>query len=540
VRPSPSQRRYNYDIFISHNRADKEWVRVLTDRLTEQPYNGRRLRPWLDEHFLDPGNLSSNAELTTAMDRSRFLGLVLSPEAMTSTWVDFELRHFLEGRDREAIIPMLRRRCTPPAAVLGLPILDFRGEGLGPSALDALIASLCTASDVRIEDVERGIDAAGERAETSDPGGFAADPSPERDAFFGALILHDIDDAVTEGFAVAAFGRAAERLLRMHAAREDVAYNGTMLLGECLAAALHRSPGYRQVAQRYLDCAETHSEGHALRFVVARAYSKLAEIDVRLVDLSVLMRASAQLDARPHVTNPEKAIEALLGRTIGKVRGTPLGELAIKTLSERGRSSRVVAAGAISLSAERSAPVFYLSELERLHERRVQRGDLPDGAPSRKLLGQLFALDLDQDESVRSALRLAKQDLERDFAGLDFPYPALWALRKGIEVGHPHNAPFMGTIVKATLSNMVELVDTLDVSTVACLTEPRIVDALFDKCGAVLIPRQDPDSHQCRRLRDRGVPFGMLGEDVMAELSDGDQIVVDTQRLSVLKGKRSV
>jgi hypothetical protein len=208
----------------------------------------------------------------------------------------------------------------------------------------------------------------------------------------------------------------------------------------------------------------------------------------------------------------------------------------IKTLSERGRSSRIAAAGAISLSAQRSAPVFYLSELERLHETRAQQQVIPGGPPSRKLLGELFALDLDQDESIQRVLRLAKQDIEHDFPGIDFPYPLLWGIRRGIEVGNTHNAPFMGTVVKATLSNMVELVDDLDVSSVACLTEPRIVDALFDNCGALLILQQDPNSHQCRRLRDRGVPFGMLSHEVMSELSDGDHIVVDEQHASILRG----
>ena len=36
---------YNYDIFISHNRADKEWVRILANRLAEEQYNGRSIRP---------------------------------------------------------------------------------------------------------------------------------------------------------------------------------------------------------------------------------------------------------------------------------------------------------------------------------------------------------------------------------------------------------------------------------------------------------------------------------------------------------------
>jgi hypothetical protein len=77
---------------------------------------------------------------------------------------------------------------------------------------------------------------------------------------------------------------------------------------------------------------------------------------------------------------------------------------------------------------------------------------------------------------------------------------------------------------------------TVDVSTVACLSEPRIVDALFDGCSALLIREQDHDSPQCRRLRERGIPFAMLGPNVMADLAEGDRIVVDGQRLSV--GKR--
>jgi hypothetical protein len=80
--PSAQRQQYSYDIFISHNRADKEWARALAERLAAERLHGRALRPWLDEQFLDPGGLASDAELTTAIDRSRLFGLVLSPEAV--------------------------------------------------------------------------------------------------------------------------------------------------------------------------------------------------------------------------------------------------------------------------------------------------------------------------------------------------------------------------------------------------------------------------------------------------------------------------
>ena len=210
----------------------------------------------------------------------------------------------------------------------------------------------------------------------------------------------------------------------------------------------------------------------------------------------------------------------------------------IKTLSERGRSSRIIAAGAIALSYQRSGPVFYLSDLEKLHQARAQQQDLPSGPPSRKLLGELFGLDSNQDVSVQQEVHLAKQDIEQDFPGIDFPYPLSWGIHRNIEVANVYNTPFMGTIIKATLSNMVDIVDDLDVSNVACLTEPRIVDALFDNCGALLILPQDPNSPQCRRLQDRGIPFAMLSQEVMSKLSDGDHIVVDQGSVSLLQGAR--
>jgi hypothetical protein len=91
----------------------------------------------------------------------------------------------------------------------------------------------------------------------------------------------------------------------------------------------------------------------------------------------------------------------------------------------------------------------------------------------------------------------------------------------------------MGTLVKATVANMVELAKSVDASTVVCLTEPRIVEALFDRCSAMLILTQDPDSHLCRRLRQRGVPFGMLTQEIMSEISDGDHVVVDKETVTL-------
>ena len=83
--------RNGYDAFLSHNHRDKAWVRTLADRLANVDFRGRPLRPWLDERVLDPGELGQKAELTSALDRSRTLVLVLSPASVASKWVEFEV-----------------------------------------------------------------------------------------------------------------------------------------------------------------------------------------------------------------------------------------------------------------------------------------------------------------------------------------------------------------------------------------------------------------------------------------------------------------
>jgi hypothetical protein len=524
----------HYDIFISHNNADREWASALANRLAEEHYNGRPLRPWLDRQYLDPGKLANNSELTTALDRSRILGLVLSPAALASEWVKFELSYFLEQRTPTDVIVMLRQSCELPKALAKLRVLDFRSERTFEKRFGKLVAALCPATEVDVDDVNERVDVAIEKSLGSDPGDFAPGPTRERDNVFQALVRYDIDDGAFEGLAIAAFVRAAEHVLRLHARRDRKAYNTKMLLGECLAAALVRSVGYRQVAQRLLDIGETQADP-VLLFVVARAFSKLAEIDSQLVDTSVLLRLARQLDAKNVISNEQKSVETLLGRVLGKLRGTPAGDLLIKTVIEAGRSSRIAGIISISLTYHRGAPVFYVSELERAHERRDNEEELHRDPPSKRMLALLFASDLGQHQDVVEALRIAKQDIQHDFPGTELPHAYSWlGLRPGIAVKGTHLAPFMGIVVKATLDNMNKMGGKKNnVSTVACLTEPRIVEVLFQNCGALLIPEQNADSHQCRRLRGRGVPFAMLSKETMALIEDGDAIVVDEEEIRI-------
>lgn len=523
-----------YDLFISHNHANGDWAGLLADRLAASSYNGRPLRPWLDRQYLDPGELSGNSELTTALDRSRLLGLVLSPAALASEWVDFEIDYFLQQRSADDVILMMLEDCELPERLKGMTLLDFRQAGEFEARFEAALEMICPATREGLDDVASLVDGAMDACVHSDPGGFATGTSKERDAVFSALQQFPIDDGRTEGLAVAAYERAAKHLIELHEGGDDRAYNTKMLLGECLAAALADSPAYRQVAQRFIDISAERTGDPVLLFVIARAYSKLGDIDAQHVDTSVVLRVASALDASKVVSNEQKAIETLIGRIVGKLRATPAGDLLIKTMIEAGRSSRIAAILGISLNYKRGGPVFYLSSLERLHEQQSAE-ELHLAPPSKRMLALLFASDLDQHPDVTAALTLAKQDIEHDFPGTDFPYGYSWlGLRPEIPVTHSHLGSFIGSVVSVTLDNMIDVGQSHDkVSAIAAFNEPRIIEALFQNCGALLVPEQDPDSHQCQRLRGRGIPFAMVSEKTMSLCNDGDVVVAHDGELRI-------
>jgi hypothetical protein len=520
--------RNGYDAFLSHNHADKAWVRTLAERLANVDVQGRPLRPWLDEQFLDPGDLGQKAELTSALDRSRTLVIVLSPASVASKWVEFEVEYFLRDRPMEAVVPVLKAPCDIPMILDAADPLDFTDAVDLESAFGTLVARLCPPASINTDDVEALVAHAWDAALATDPGGLDAGPSPARDALLETLLRFPIEDAATEGLALTGFLQAARLLLRDDRRGHPAAYNMRMLLGECVGLAMHRHPRYRQIAQRYLDLQPADSSDPALGFVVVRAYSKLAEIDSTLVDFGALLRVAALLDSHPPLNNKKASVAMLLGRLAAKLRGSDGGDLLIHVLSEGGAAARIAAIGAISMAEAQATSAFYTSALAAMHDAPGARRSGALDPPSRKLQARLFGIDLGQPPVVRQQLESAKDDLRRAFAINDIPYGYSWyALRRAPAAASPHHSPFMGTVARATVANMEALALEVNASHVVCLTEPRTVDALFDRAGALLIPMQDEHSPQCRRLIGRDVPFAMLDADRMAELTDRDQIEIE-------------
>ena len=75
---------FPYDVFLSHNSADKPRVRRLAERL-----RAVGLRVWFDEWIIQPGD-DIYLAIERRLEASRTLVLCLSPAALGSDWVGLE------------------------------------------------------------------------------------------------------------------------------------------------------------------------------------------------------------------------------------------------------------------------------------------------------------------------------------------------------------------------------------------------------------------------------------------------------------------
>lgn len=134
---------YEYDLFLSHNGADKEWVEKLAIDI-EKNGDGKPLRVFFDKWDIEVG-ADIPISIENALEKSRFLGLVMSPEALASEWVAME-RSTVIMRDpsakRKTIIPIYRRDCNIPHVLKRIKYLDFSKEKLYQSSLEQLLAIL--------------------------------------------------------------------------------------------------------------------------------------------------------------------------------------------------------------------------------------------------------------------------------------------------------------------------------------------------------------------------------------------------------------
>jgi TIR domain len=534
----------SYDVFLSHSHFDKVWTRNLCDRLATTDYNGRMLRAWLDQRVLDPGSLSSARELESALDRSRRLAVVLTPESLASDWVQHEIRYFLGIRNTDDVVLIGRRPCSIPEPLVSSGFVEWPESMKDGEPLGQLLRLLRPAADDMAEyNHRRAVRRAWGEARARQTEDFDPTPTEANHTLLDLLLSYDIADLDQEGPALAGFDRVGQLIGEMDGSE---GYNERMILGEFLAVAVLRNAAYAQVAASFVR-KDIRSEARpsfltmrnrALRgkagppsttnllFAVARSGSKLAEIDPSRVDLSTMAAVLHRLDRRPVLSQQEKVVAIMVGRTLGKLRSTVLVDALLYALVAWGSdASHVAAAAAISTTFDDHDPVvFYTEELKRL----TAGSKAPPIRPPMPRIARLLfdpSTRLAGNTRVAEEVRRSRDDFDRAFGA--YRANGIWPeIADAPPVTKLENGPLVGTLRRVSLGNMESFADSLGPTDIACLTEPRIVDALFDGAGGYLIDEQQADEPLGNRLRLRNARFATCGKDIMDRFEDGSVLVL--------------
>lgn len=109
-------------LFLSHTSIDKPFVEKLVADLKPLGVDS-----WVDKYEIKVGE-SIFWKVEEGLDDSEFFGIVLSPEALKSDWVQAEIsaawgKKMLSGNS--SILPILYRPCRLPALLKSLKYADF-------------------------------------------------------------------------------------------------------------------------------------------------------------------------------------------------------------------------------------------------------------------------------------------------------------------------------------------------------------------------------------------------------------------------------
>lgn len=120
-------------IFVSYSRTDLAFATKLVTHLKTH-----RFTIWLDVFELQAGG-SWGRQIGEALDSSKLMLLILSPNSLASEKVEDEWNYYLDTR--KPIIPILYQPCNIPYRLFKLQYINFNSLNYG-SALTQLIANL--------------------------------------------------------------------------------------------------------------------------------------------------------------------------------------------------------------------------------------------------------------------------------------------------------------------------------------------------------------------------------------------------------------
>lgn len=141
-------------VFLSHNSADKPFVRRLAQSLQSHGHV-----VWLDEAEINIGD-SLIGKIREGLDKVDFVAVVLSENSIASEWVQRELdissnREIAEKR--VILLPLLLQKVDLPGFLLGKRYGDFTSEDLYEHSLSEVLKALGPV-DKKISETEEDIE----------------------------------------------------------------------------------------------------------------------------------------------------------------------------------------------------------------------------------------------------------------------------------------------------------------------------------------------------------------------------------------------
>lgn len=128
------------DVFLCHNRADKDWVRRLAEQIESETFdgspNGRPLRVFFDEWDINVGE-NLLRRINQGLSMARYVAVAISPEFLQADWPALEWTHVVseDPTNRKGrLVPLFVRDYSSdldqtvdlPAPFRSLNWIDFR------------------------------------------------------------------------------------------------------------------------------------------------------------------------------------------------------------------------------------------------------------------------------------------------------------------------------------------------------------------------------------------------------------------------------
>lgn len=125
-------------VFLSHNHADKPFVRKLATDL-----ENHGVKCWLDEIDIEIGD-SLIKKIREGIDNADFFAIILSPNSITAPWVVNELDVAMNYQvyEKVKILPIMLKDCELPSFLIGKLYADFKNDNEYEESFKKLLKSI--------------------------------------------------------------------------------------------------------------------------------------------------------------------------------------------------------------------------------------------------------------------------------------------------------------------------------------------------------------------------------------------------------------